>query len=82
MSPQEGGGLFRDRVRGQAVPFCSQQPRFCDIKQRLNCSLLTSSSIAITRSTIRSSGVLVETGRVFLMRFIIGVKSYTVGVRL
>ena len=52
----------------------STTARFCDIKQRRNCSFLTSSSIAITSLTIRLSGVLLETGRVFLMRFIVGVK--------
>ena len=52
----------------------STTARFCDIKQRRNCSFLTSISIAITSLTIRSSGVLLETGRVFLMRFIVGVK--------
>ena len=43
--------------------------RIWDIKQRRNCSFLTSSSIAIISLTIRSSGVLLETGRVFLLRF-------------
>ena len=41
-------------------------PLFCNINQRRNRSFLTSSSIAITSLTIRSSGVL-KTGRVFLM---------------
>ena len=45
----------------------STTARFCDIKQRRNCSFLTSSSIAITSVTIRSSGVLLETGHVFFM---------------
>ena len=31
---------------------------------------------AKTSYTIRSSGVLLQTGRVFLMTFIVGVKSY------
>ena len=34
----------------------STTARFCDIKQIRNCSLLTSSSIAITRKTIGSLG--------------------------
>ena len=73
---EETRPLFRDWVRGRTVPFCSlQHTRFCDIKQRRNCSFLTSSAIAITSLTIRSSGVLLETGRVFVMRFIAGVKS-------
>ena len=46
------------------VPYNPTTARFCDIKQRRNCSFLTSSSIAITSLTIRSSEV---TGRVFLM---------------
>ena len=54
----------------------STTTRFCDMKQKRNYSLLTSRSIAITSYTIRSSGVLLQTGRVFLMTFIVGVKSY------
>ena len=38
--------------------------------------ILTSRSIAKTSYTIRSSGVLLQMGRVFLMTFIVGVKSY------
>ena len=48
----------------------STTTRFCDMKKKRNYSFLTSRSIA---KTIRSSGVL---GRVFLMIFIVGVKSY------
>ena len=69
--------MFPDWVRGRAVTILfATTTRFCDIKQRRNCSFLTSSSIAITSVTVRSSGVLLETGHVFLMRFIVGVKSY------
>ena len=50
--------------------------RFSDMKQKRNYSFLTSRSIAKTSYTIRSSGVLLQTGRVFLMTFIVGVKSY------
>ena len=57
--------MFRDWT-GSTLLF-STTVRFCDIKQRQNCSFLTSSSIAIKSLTIRSSGVLLETGRVFLM---------------
>ena len=63
-------------TRTDSTLLFSTTTRFCDIKQRRNCSFLTYSSIAITSLTIRSSGVLLETGRVFLMRFIVGVKSY------
>ena len=49
---------------------------FSDMKQKRNYSFLTSRSIAKTSYTIRSSGVLLQTGRVFLMTFIVGVKSY------
>ena len=49
---------------------------FSDMKQKRNYSLLTSRSIAKTSYTIRSSGVLLQTGRVFLMTFIVVVKSY------
>ena len=41
-----------------------------------NYSFLTSRSIAKTSYTIRSLGVLLQTGRVFLMIFIVGVKFY------
>ena len=50
--------------------------RFSDMKQKRNYSFLTSRSIAKTSYTIRSSGVLLQTGRVFLMTFIVVVKSY------
>ena len=50
--------------------------RFSDMKQKRNYSFLTSRSIAKTSYTIRSSGVLLQTGRVFLMTFIVGVNSY------
>ena len=54
----------------------STTTRFGDMKQKRNYSFLTSRSIAKTSYTIRSSGVLLQTGRVFLMTFIVGVKSY------
>ena len=54
----------------------STTTRFSDMKQKRNYSFLTSRSIAQTSYTIRSSGVLLQTGRVFLMTFIVGVKSY------
>ena len=54
----------------------STTTRFSDMKQKRNYSLLTSRSIAKTSYTIRSSGVLLQTGRVFLMTFIVVVKSY------
>ena len=54
----------------------SATTRICDMKQKRNYSFLTSRSIAKTSYTIRSSGVLLQTGRVFLMTFIVGVKSY------
>ena len=54
----------------------STTTRFSDMKQKRNYSFLTSRSIAKTSYTIRSSGVLLQTGRVFLMTFIVGVKSY------
>ena len=53
----------------------STTTRFSDMKQKRNYSFLTSRSIAKTSYTIRSSGVL-QTGRVFLMTFIVVVKSY------
>ena len=46
------------------------------MKQKRNYSVLTSRSIAKTSYTIRSSGVLLQTGRVFLMTFMVVVKSY------
>ena len=54
----------------------STTTRFSDMKQKRNFSFLTSRSIAKTCYTIRSSGVLLQTGRVFLMTFIVVVKSY------
>ena len=54
----------------------STTTRFSDMKQKQNYSFLTSRSIAKTSYTTRSSGVLLQTGRVFLMTFIVGVKSY------
>ena len=54
----------------------SATTRFCDMKQERKYSFLTSRSIAKTRCTIRSSGVLLQTGRVFLMTFMVVVKSY------
>ena len=60
---------------GSTLLFCTIT-RFCDMKQKRNYSFLTSRSIAKTSYTIRSSGVLLQTGRVFLMTFIVGVKSY------
>ena len=60
---------------GSTILF-STTTRFCDMKQKRNYSFLTSRSIAKTSYTIRSSGVLLQTGRVFLMTFIVGVKSY------
>ena len=56
----------------------STTTRFSDMKQKRNYSFLTSRSTAKTSYTIRSSGVLLQTGRVFLMTFIVGVKSYMV----
>ena len=43
----------------------STTTRFSDMKQKRNYSFLTSRSIAKTSYTIRSSGVLLQTGRVF-----------------
>ena len=54
----------------------STTTRFSNMKQKRNYSFLTSRSIAKTSYTIRSSGVLLQTGRVFLMAFIVVVKSY------
>ena len=42
-------------TRAGSTLLLSTTARFCDIKQRQNCSFLTSSSIAITSLTIRSS---------------------------
>ena len=61
---------------GQYTLLFSTTMRFCDMKQKRNYSFLTSRSIAKTSYTIRSSEVLLQTGRVFLMTFIVGVKSY------
>ena len=73
---EEGDHVPGLGTRAGSTLLFSTTARFCDIKQRRNCSFLTSISIAITSLTIRSSGVLVETGRVFFIRFIVGVKSY------
>ena len=79
MRCQEGGGgeddpplVPRLGTRTGSTLLFSTTTRFCDMKQR-NYSFLTSRSIAKTSYTIRSSGVLL---RVFLMTFIVGVKSY------
>ena len=85
MRCQEGGGggeeddpplVPRLGTRTGSTLLFSTTTRFCDMKQNRNYSFLTSRSIAITSYTIRSSGVLLQTGRVFLMTFIVGVKSY------
>ena len=52
-------------TRAGSTLLFSTTARFCDIKQKRNCSFFTSSSIAITSLTIRSSGVMLETVRVF-----------------
>ena len=52
-------------TRAGSTLLFSTTARFCDIKQRRNCSFLTSSSIAIQDDPI--VGSLLETGRVFLM---------------
>ena len=80
----EGGGGEEDDpplvprlgTRTGSTLLFSTTTRFCDMKQKRNYSFLTSRSIAKTSYTIRSSGVLLQTGRVFLMTFIVGVKSY------
>eukprot|EP00731_Ephydatia_muelleri_P006275 Em0003g523a len=79
----EGGGEEDDPplvprlgTRTGSTLLFSTTTRFCDMKQKRNYSFLTSRSIAKTSYTIRSSGVLLQTGRVFLMTFIVGVKSY------
>ena len=64
---EEGDHVPGLGTRAGSTLLFSTTARFCDIKRRRNCSFLTSSSIAITSLTIRSSGVLLETGRVFLM---------------
>ena len=84
MRCQEGGGGDEDDpplvprlgTRTGSTLLFSTTTRFCDMKQKRNYSFLTSRSIAKTSYTIRSSGVLLQTGRVFLMTFIVGVKSY------
>ena len=82
MRCQEGGEeddpplVPRLGTRTGSTLLFSTTTRFCDVKQKRNYSFLTSRSIAKTSYTIRSSGVLLHTGRVFLMTFIVGVKSY------
>ena len=87
MRCQEGGGggggeeddpplVPRLGTRTGSTLLFSTTTRFCDMKQKRNYSFLTSRSIVKTSYTIRSSGVLLQTGRVFLMTFIVGVKSY------
>ena len=76
MRCQEGDHVPELGTRAGSTLLFSTTTRFRDIKQRRNCSFLTSSSIAITSVTVRSSGVLLETSHVFLMRFIVGIKSY------
>ena len=81
MSCQEGGGGGEDDpplvprlgTRTGSTLLFSTTTRFCDMKQKRNYSFR---SIAKTSYTIRSSGVLLQMGRVFLMTFIVGVKSY------
>ena len=84
MRGQEGGEGEEDDpplvprlgTRTGSTLLFSTTTRFSDMKQKRNYSFLTSRSIAKTSYTIRSSGVLLQTGRVFLMTFIVGVKSY------
>ena len=85
MRCQEGGGggeeddpplVPRLGTRTGSTLLFSTTTRFCDVKQKRNYSFLTYRSIAKTSYTIRSSGVLLQTGRVYLMTFIVGVKSY------
>ena len=84
MRCQEEGGEEEDDpplvprlgTRTGSTLLFSTTTRFSDMKQKRNYSFLTSRSIAKTSYTIRSSGVLLQTGRVFLMTFIVGVKSY------
>ena len=82
MRGQEGGEeddpplVPRLGTRTGSTLLFSTTTRFSDMKQKRNYSFLTSRSIAKTSYTIRSSGVLLQTGRVFLMTFIVGVKSY------
>ena len=80
MRGQEGGEGEEDDpplvprlgTRTGSTLLFSTTTRFSDMKQKRNYSFLTSRS----SYTIRSSGVLLQTGRVFLMTFIVGVKSY------
>ena len=73
MRCQEGGGGGEDDpplvprlgTRTGSTLLFSTTMRFCDMKQKRNYSFLTSRSIAKTSYTIRSSGVLLQTGRVF-----------------
>ena len=84
--PDPSYALPRRRRRRRRIPrlgtrtgstlLFSATTRFCDMKQERKYSFLTSRSIAKTRCTIRSSGVLLQTGRVFLMTFMVVVKSY------
>ena len=86
MRCQEGGGggeeddpplVPRLGTRTGSTLLFSTTTRFCDMKKKKrNYSFLTSSSIAKTSYIIRSSGVLLQMGRVFLMTFIVGVKSH------
>ena len=83
MRCQEGEGeeddpplVARLGTRTGSTLLFSTTTRFCDMKQKRNYSFLTSRSIAKTSYTIRSSEVLLQTGHVFLMTFIVGVKSY------
>ena len=84
MRCQEEGGEEEDDpplvprlgTRTGSTLLFSTTTRFSDMKQKRNYSFLTSRSIAKTSYTIRSSGVLLQTGRVFLMTFIFVVKSY------
>ena len=84
MRGQEGGEGDEDDpplvprlgTRTGSTLLFSTTKRFSDMKQKRNYSFLTSRLIAKTSYMIRSSGVLLQTGRVFLMTFIVGVKSY------
>ena len=70
---EEGDHILGLGTRAGSTHLFSTTVRFCDIKQRQNCSFLTFISIAITSITIQLSGVLLEMGHVFLMRFIVRV---------
>ena len=73
MRCQEGEGgeeddpplVPRQGTRTGSTLLFSTTTRFCDMKQKRNYSFLTSRSIAKTSYTIRSSEVLLQTGRVF-----------------